>query len=65
MVKANARAPIYTRIEHSKIAVVWPQSLVRNPKRPVVMKLTTERFRYFIKDLYKRKENGPGQDLMA
>jgi hypothetical protein len=53
--EANSRSPIYTRIGCSKIAVVQPRGLVRAPKGTVVRKLTIERFRDVIEEMYKER----------
>jgi hypothetical protein len=59
--EANSRSPIYARIGRSKIAVVQPRGLVRAPKGTVVRKLTIERFRDVIEEMYKEREHDPRQ----
>jgi hypothetical protein len=61
----NAAAPTHTQINRSKVAVVQPRGLVRAPKGTVVRKLTTERFRDFIEDLYQEQQNGRGRALKS
>jgi hypothetical protein len=57
--EAKSRSPIYARIERSKIALVQPRGLMRALKGTIMRKLTTERFRDVIEEMYKEKEHGP------
>jgi hypothetical protein len=55
----NARSLICARIECSKIAAVQPCSPIGLLKGTVLRKLTIERFRDVIEEMYKENDHDP------